>query len=332
MSTKVGIAGATGSVGQEVIKVLDAAPWRPDEIVPLARAATTIPFVDYGGAQVAVDDLVHQVWDELDLLIVATPKDVAREAAGGAIDDGVLTVDCSGAFADDDDVPLVVPWINPEKVQAAVEAGAVSVPSGPALLIASILGPLRRAAVDGAAAATVFVPASIYGRHGIEELSKQVVALFNSATPPRKIFENGLAFDLAPQLGVVDEFGRTALESRVAAEVNTLVGMPIHRVTAVGVPVFSGMSAQLSIRATRRVPAELVSQILADGGVIVADDNSARSVPRPRSVEGHPFAHVGRIHVDHDGEIHIWCAIDNLRATAAAAVACGGALIKGVSM
>src|SRR5690606_33204547 len=136
--------------------------------------------------------------------------------------------------------------------------------------------------------------------------SRQVVALFNSATPPRRVFPEGLAFDLLPQLGPTDEQGHTEEERRIVDELARLVGLTAPSdVQIVGVPVFSGMSATLAVRAQRRVPPELVAQILVDGGVRLADDPAPRYVPRPRRVEGRPFAHAGRIRQGPGGELRM---------------------------
>ncbi len=324
----VGVAGATGAVGKEIVEVLERAPWGPQAIVPLASPATTVPFVHYRGNPIAVDDLAHQALDELDLLLLAIPDGPARSFGGQALDDGVPTVDCSGAFEGDDDVPLVVPWINPERLADAVSSRAARLPCAGALLLASVLSPLRRAGLGGEVDAMVLLGASAWGRSGVEELSRQVVTLFNSGTPPRKVFKEGLAFDLLPATGPVDDGGDSDIERAIRTQTTTLAGVEPSRVSAIGVPVFSGVSAQITIRATRKAPAELITQILADGGLGTPEDESTRSIPRPRSVEGEPFAQVGRIRVDPRGVLTLWASMDNLRATATTAVALGGALIQ----
>jgi len=329
MDIQVGLAGATGALGREIVTVLDKAPWRPDTLMPLASAGSLTPFVDYGEESLAVDDLQHQVWAELDLVLFAVPAAIALGAARDARAAGARVVDASGALAADPDVPLLVPWINPEAVSHAVAVGAAALPSPGALLLGSVLGPLQRAGIVTGVDATLLLPASEAGRAGMEELSAQVVALFNSSTPPRKVFRDGLAFDLSPIVGDVGEGGQTSLERLVRDQTQRLVGLRPY-VTAVRVPVFSGMSASIVVRTDRHIPAELVAQILTDGGVTVVNEPKNRALPRPRSVEQHPFVKAGRVRVDEDGRVHIWAAMDNLRASAAAVVACGGALAKGI--
>ena len=324
----VGVAGATGALGAEILDVLERAPWAPETVVPLARAASTVPFVEWRGEQLAVDDLAVADLGELDLLFCAVPPEAAREYGGRAADDGVKVVDCSGAFLADGDVPPVVPWVNPGELSDG-DCDMVGVPCAESTLMASVLGPLFRAGLAGEVSATVMRPASCWGRRGIEELSKQVIALFNSGTAPRRVFPSGLAFDLIPTVGTLDDAGETALEKRARVELGQILGNehPLH-LTLVGVPVFSGVCAEIEVRTSRQVPATLVEQILADGGVKQLDGEGERAIPRPRRVEGQPFACFGRVRVSASGVIRIWAGMDNLKASAAVAVASAGAILR----
>ena len=98
--------------------------------------------------------------------------------------------------------------------------------------------------------------------------------------------------------------------------------------TVVGVPVFSGLCAEIDVRSTRQVPAALIEQFLADGGVRQLEGDGERAVPRPRKVEGQPFACFGRVRVAPSGVIRVWAGMDNLRASAAVAVASAGAILR----
>ncbi len=319
---RVGVAGATGALGGEIMRVLDKAPWRPKTVVPMASARTHIPAVEYGDVRVTVEDLEFEEIGELDGLIIALPAATARAVVERAVADGVPVVDCASSVPG---LPLVIPWVNPEVL--ADRPAAVAVPSAAVVLLASALGPLRRAGIDGDVDATVLLPASIEGRAGIDELSKQVVTLFNAGTPPRKVFEGGLAFDLIPQLGPTDESGWTERERQASEQIRAITGWTGEiRVTLVLIPLFSGMSATVSIRTSRKILPDLAIRILDDGGVRVGD---AKVPPRPRRVEGKAFVHVGRVRTGANGDgLHLWLTMDNLRTCAAAAVGAAGALVR----
>ena len=323
---RVGVAGAPGALGKEVVQVLEMSAWKPDEIVPLARAASTTAFVEYDGRQIAVDDLSEQAMEELDGIVLAVPGEVAREAAARAADEGIATIDCSGVLAAEG-APRVVPWLTPDRLVQWPDNGVVSLPSAGAMLIASVLAPLARAGIQGLAHVTLLVPASEAGRRGIDELSRQVVTLFNAGTAPRKVFPDGLAFDLLPQLGELGDDGLSGLEARVAAEVRDLIGLPVV-VTAIRVPVFSGTSAAIVVHGARRTASELVERVLSDAGVELPEAPGSRYLPRPRRVEGDTRVSVGRIRYDPAGALHLWSAADNLRLGAVAAVGALGALLR----
>jgi aspartate-semialdehyde dehydrogenase len=313
------VFGATGAVGREILTVLDRTRWRPERIVAAASPRTTATHVDYGDDNLPVEDARDVDLALVDAAILATPAPAAREWGERAIDEGIPVIDVAGAFRDEPDVPTVVPWINPEALAASGLRGVVSLPEGPALLVASVLGPLARSGIVGPAHATVLVPASHWGRDGIEELSRQVVSLFNTQPPPRAIFPDGLAFDLLPALGEPGEDGWTEVEDRARAQLCALLGadLPVS-LTLVGVPVFSGTAANVVLEPARHVLPDLVARILEDGGVKGPEQPGTRHLPRPRRQDGQPFARVGRIRVDGAGRLHLWAAIDAVRAVATA--------------
>ncbi len=327
--TRVGVAGATGAVGKELVAVLDRVQWRPERLLAYARASTSTTHVDYGEERVPVDvtSELDVESDELDLLFVALPADAAAPVVDHAEHAGIFVVDVSGARGSE--APRVVPWINPEAL--ADDALVWQIPVAPATLVASVLGPLARAGIRGPASVQLMVPASSTGRAGIEELSQQVVALLNSAPPPRKIFPTGLAFDVLPGWGAVTEDGRTTMEVEVAEQVGHLLA-PLDpgevEVSAVQVPVFSGLSATITLQPGINAPTELVERILRDGGVKLPDPPNPTGWPRPRKVEGRPFAHVGRLRTTPSGGLQLFCAMDNLRTTAVAAAATAQALLR----
>ena len=329
--TTVGVAGASGSLGKEILAVLDKSPWRPAKVVALASNRTTVSTVDFGEDSLPVDDLSQQAMGDLDAILLAVPASVAREVGESAVSEGVFVVDASGAFADDDDVPTVIPWVNPEALREPPLRGLIAVPGAAATLVASVLGPLRRAGLTGRVHATVLVPASLWGREGVEELSRQVVALFNSAPPPRKVFDQGLAFDLIPSVGSLGGSGWTDSEGAALVELRRVLGEGVDgSVTMIGVPVFSGISAEIVVETETSVDVEKVALILSKGGCqLVAA--GARALPRPRKVEGQPLIHVGRLRNAPNGRgIHVWASADNLHGVATVMVSGCRALLKSV--
>ena len=321
--SSIGVIGATGALGKEILAVLDKSPWRPETVKAYASAKSTVPTVDYGDSHLPVDDLVDADFEGLDAVILAVPPEIARDAAERAVRHGTRVIDCSGAMLVDGDVPLVIPWVNPEALNELPTRGILAIPHATAILLASVLAPLGRAGLLGPVEATVMLPASVRGRDGVDELSRQVIAMFNNGTPPRKVFEQGLAFDLLPAADPVKPDGLTEGEARALDELQRLLpGLDVG-LTEVGVPLFSGIAATIRI-AVSADPAR-VAKVLADGGVQVP--TGARALPRPRKVDGHPFTHVGRIRADARG-LRLWAVLDNLRGAAAVAVGTCGVVVR----
>lgn len=327
MAWVVGVAGATGALGGKVLAVLDAAPWRPSTVVPLASPGTHVPFVSWGDGQVAVDDARHADVAAMDLLIVATPEAVGRDLVARAVAAEVPVVDLSGSQREDLAVPLVVPWVNADALDAPRPREVLAVPGAAATLIASALAPLLAAGWKGTARADILVSASAWGREGIEELSKGVVALFNAGTPPRKVFEQGLAFDLIPAVGAVGGTGWTSSEALAMAEIARLCGVRCD-VTLVGVPLFQGIAATLWLELPRGWDVERVDATWKAAGLAVAE--GARKLPRPRRVDGSAEVHVGRLRASVAGDGALaWLVADNTHLAAVAAVGAGRALLPG---
>jgi aspartate-semialdehyde dehydrogenase len=327
----VGVVGATGAVGKEFLEVLHGVKWRPRRVRAFASPGTATPFVTYGEDNVSVDDLGALDAGDLDALVLAAPREPSRVAGELALEAGIPIIDLGGAFRGEPDVPMCIPWINPAVLGQLGSRTIVCLPDSNAILLASVLAPLAAAGVTGHAHATVMVPASTWGRAGIDELSRQVVSLFNAGSPPRKVFPQGLAFDLLPAVGTLVDDGWTDLEHQAVAQVAGFVGERITlSMTLVAVPLFSGLSADISIRSVRRLLPDLALRILEDGGVRVTEEGGVRQLPRPRKVEGQPYVHVARTRTSQDGAtFHIWATMDNLRTAAAAGVGLLGAALRG---
>ena len=319
----VGIFGATGALGCEILKQLNKVSWRPTKIVPFASAATAVQFVEYGEEQVAVEDSRYLDMGNLDLLIVATPLDVAKPVVSEAVRYGLPVVDCSGSLGEE--MGWLVPWINPESLEKSVDLRLISLPSAAALLVASLTGPLARGGITGVVDATVMLGASTWGQSGTAELSSQVISLFNSGTPPRKVFEDGLAFDLIPVVGDVAESGWTQREMAVSSQCKAMSGQPVVATTLVGVPLFTGIAASVTVSPNVMATVQDVTKLLTAGGSRLTEQSSAC---RPRAIDGEPFAHFSRVRIDDFGRICLWASMDNLTTIATAAIASATALLK----
>ena len=317
----IAVIGATGAVGADLVDAFARSSVPVARWLLVASATRDHAAVEVGGQRVTVlpgaaDALPERVIDEADLVIFATPAAVTRVLAPAVVEAGIAVIDIGGALLDQGvlAVPLAGVGIDAD---AFADRRVACSPSGPAVLAASVLRPLtalglRRAQI------TALLPAGIVGRGGAEELSRQVVALFNGADPPRAKFPEGLAFDVMGALGTpTDDW--TGAERRVSAELAALVRLPPAHlpITLVLVPTFAGVSLAVQLSLAPGVGAEQVRAALdALPLVQVADP-----VVSPHKTVGEATAHVGRIRDDPGGQgVHLWVTADNLRFCASANV------------
>ena len=315
----VALAGATGALGKELLDVLGHAPFAIDRFVPCASPATTEAEVRLAGKPHTVHDLGAEALEGIDLCFAAVPPGVADGLFRELAEAGCIVVDLSGIFLRDRQVPVLGLGLNPIERDAVREEGAVVAPGPLALMIAALGAPLMAHGLVGVRG-TAIASSALAGRDGMRELSGQVAALFNSQTPPRKVFSEGLAFDLLPSWGD-DVGGWSTHELMGAVHAGRVLGIDPSRVNVslALAPLFLGMAVQLHLLTERPVTAGQVEELVrAAPNLALAEKKDLQ----PRSCTGNAQLAVGRIRDDRAGfGVHLWAACDPLRLTAANAVA-----------
>jgi len=253
------------------------------------------------------------MFEGIDLAFMAAPAEVTRALISVLQELDVPVIDIGGTVADKS--PMMVASVSTEPIADFADTRVMCSPSAPGVILSTILSHL---AVRGAISVrgTLMLSASSAGKSGAEELSGQVVSLFNGQTPPRSVFTGGLAFDLMSQMGDVID-GWTTVERRIAIEVADVLGWKPEQalVSAVLAPMFAGVAGDLVIEFDHALDVDAVKELLAETpGVRVGDP-----VPGPRRVAGDNSIYVGRIRVDPDPHrLHLWFSADNLRVGATA--------------
>ena len=309
----VAVVGATGAVGQDLIATLSRSSLPVQEWRLVATRGTRTPRMDVQGADLPVhalpaDSSGSSLWEGVDLAFFCVPPEVTSAHAAVLRERDVPVVDLSGALAAE--APLAVPAAGLDGLADFADAGAIVSPSPAAVLLTTVLHPLRALGATGAVG-TLLLSAGLAGRDGVEELSQQVVSMFNHSEAPRKVFPTGLAFDVLPQAGASED-GWTAVERRAIAETATLLGPPRFPlgVTAAVVPTFSGVAASLFVSFDVTPDLETVGQIIE----AVPTLQLADPTPGTRRLAGRARAVVGRLRRDPGGQgLHLWAAADNLR-------------------
>ena len=324
---RVAVVGATGAVGQVLLRVLEERSFPVGELRPLAsRDERTLRF---RGAEVAVAEARPEQFEGCDLVFFAATGSLSRQLAPQAVERGAIVIDKSGSWRMHDDVALVVPEINADALTA--EPAIVSSPNCTTVGIALALEPIRRVAGLRRVLVTTLQAASGAGRDGLNELRTQLAGESAEAS----VFAAPLAHNLVPLCDELDETGATGEEIKIRDETRKILGLPALEISAscVRVPVAVGHAASMWIETERPIDASSARRALAGfPGIRLADDLTTDELPTPLAVEGSDDVIVGRIRSDARG-LWLWQVSDNLRKGAATnAVQIAEALLAGGSL
>ena len=313
---RVAIVGATGSLGGELLAVLDESPLTVCELVPFGTDRSLGGDIEFRGGVYPVETELGALRGA-DLAFLCAPVDASLTAARALLHARVATVDCSGALAGAPEVPLVA-----ELGAAPLDTPILAVPPGLSLACARVLAPLARAFGVERVVATLALSASGCGagRASIEALAEETIALLSQRElPDPPPLGQPVAFDLLPSIGAVDKDGATAHERSFAAILGRLLGGTAVAATSVRIPTFCGDGASLAVDLRDPAsPAEVCDALGEVPGVaLLAGDG-----PTTRAVAGSDLVLVGRVRCDpsRPGGVLIWLAADSVRLTAAHAV------------
>lgn len=320
---KIAIVGATGAVGTELVKLLEASHISVSRLRLIASSRSVGRQMTFRGTSWPVN-AIEDLGDE--------PLDIAFFSAGGAISrewgpqlavKGTLVIDNSNAFRMVADVPLIVPQVNPKMLASRLTRRLVANPNCSTIQLVRALRPLTHAFPIRQIIVTTYQAASGGGLRGINELikgAKDVLEGIETSISER--FPVSLAFNVIPQVGELSCDGVTLEENKLTQETRKILDMPELKLTAtcVRVPVVNGHSEAVYIEFSKCVPRNHARELLArEPGIRLYDEAGYRSYPTPRLLEGHADVHVGRLRSNpHDSRgLWMWVVANNLHVGAA---------------
>lgn len=310
---RIGLVGATGAVGADLLELLAERQFPVAELIPVGTDDSVGETVEFHGESYAVETELPQLRG-LDLLFLCTPQAASLDWVRAALQAEVPCIDLSGCVEGVEDVPVLAADLAPPAEQLA--RPVVSGPQGPALAWALVLAPIHAALGLRRVVGTSLASVSAAGRRGVEVLQSEVVALFNQApTPDPALFPAPIAFDCLPE-----QTGGTP-GSRWRADLAALIGDVPVAATDVMVPIFAGVGASLAIETERAAtPEELLDVLAKAAGLDLWDD--ALPGPTTRDPTGRELVLVGRVREDptREGGLLLWLAADPVRLAAANAV------------
>ena len=316
----VAVLGATGAVGQEMIKILQERNFPVGKLIPLASARSAGKTLTFRGEEVTIQLACDEAFQGVDIVLGAAENDIAKQFAPAIVAAGAVFVDNSSAFRMDPNVPLVVPEINPE--DAKNHHGIISNPNCSTIITATAVNALNSIAPIRTMTASTYQAVSGAGAGGPVELMAEVEALREGKTYEPKIFSHQIAYYLIPQIGGESFEGYTSEEMKLQNEGRKIMHLPELKVscTCVRVPVVRSHSISVSLHFDTPVTVEQAREVIANApGCKLVDDLSKKMYPMPLDTSDQDIVFVGRIRPDLTDEcgICLWCCGDQVRKGAA---------------
>jgi aspartate-semialdehyde dehydrogenase len=314
-SFTVGIVGATGAVGQELLSLLHARNFPIATLRLFASARSVGKIVECAGRKYTVEEARPGVFADVDVAFFATDGAITRALAPDAVKAGCLVIDKSSAYRMDPAVPLVIPEINPEALRT--HQGIIANPNCSTAVTLMALWPLHRAFGLKRYFAATYQSVSGTGTDAVEELEAQVQAHVKGTPLLRKIYPYQIAFNVIPQVDTFGPNGYTGEETKMQQESRKIMGLADLKISAtcVRVPVVQAHSVAINAEFERPVSVEAArAAIAAFSGAQLVDDPAQQLYPTPLDFTRQVKCGVGRIRIDTalDNGLALWVSGDNL--------------------
>ena len=320
MGVNVAVVGVTGAVGTEMLRVLERRDFPIDELRPLASSRSAGKSVLFRGKEVQVQELTADSFDGMNIGLFSAGGGISKEFVPYAIEKNCVVVDNTSAFRMDEDVPLVVPEVNANRISE--HNGVIANPNCSTIQLVLVLKPIHDAVKIKRVVVSTYQAVSGAGYSALVELKKETEHILSEKSEGfnRTIFPHQIAFNALPQLPQSDAFlenGYTDEEMKMINETKKILEDSSFRITTttVRVPVFRGHSESVNIETEVPLSANQARDLLSKAeGVVVLDDPSKQLYPLATDAAGKDDTFVGRIREDSSVEngLNMWVVSDNL--------------------
>ena len=316
----VAVLGATGAVGQEMMKILEERNFPVGKLIPLASARSAGKTLKFKGEDVTIQEACDTAFEGVDIVLGAAENDIAQKFAPAIVKAGAVFVDNSSAFRLDPNVPLIVPEINPQDV--SWHKGIIANPNCSTIITVTAVNALNQLSPIKAMTASTYQAVSGAGAGGPIELQNEVEALREGKTYEPKVFSHQIAYNLIPQIGGEQFEGYTSEEMKMQNEGRKIMHLPELKVscTCVRVPVVRSHSISVSLHFDNKITVAEAREVLKRApGVKLVDDLAKKEYPMPLDTSDQDIVFVGRIRPDltDDNGLCLWCCGDQVRKGAA---------------
>ncbi len=319
----VAVVGATGAVGQQMLKTLETRNFPISKLTLLSSARSAGKKAVFKGQEVTIEEAKPESFEGVDIALFSAGGSVSKALAPEAVKRGAIVVDNTSAFRMDENVPLVVPEVNAEDLKT--HNGIIANPNCSTIQMVVALEPIRQKFGLKKVIVSTYQAVSGAGAAAVAEMHEQTQAILDGKEPEAKILPVGsgekhyqIAFNAIPQIDKFEENGFTFEEMKMINETKKIMHMPALEVaaTCVRLPVGTGHSESVYFEVdTNGIDSSEVKNLLADApGVVLQDNPSEQIYPMPAFCVGKNDVFVGRIRKDLDNEqgFHMWVVSDNL--------------------
>lgn len=321
MSIKLAVVGATGNVGREILNILDERMFPCDEVVALASRKSMGRELSYGDKTLKVKDLETYNFSDIDIALFSAGSKISKKWGPIASSAGAIVIDNSSFWRYHDDVPLIVPEVNPDDIKDYKKRGIIANPNCSTSQLVVVLKPLHDFAKIKRVVVSTYQSVSGAGNAAMEELFNQTKGIFVNQTAEPENFTRQIAFNVIPHIDIFHDDGYTKEEWKMLSETKKIIDKNIKlTATCVRVPVFVGHSEAVNIEFEKPISPEKARALLRDSpGVMLVDDPEDEKYVTPIECVGDYATFVSRVREDITVKngLAIWVVSDNLRKGAA---------------
>ncbi|WP_286233091.1 aspartate-semialdehyde dehydrogenase [Thalassotalea sediminis] len=315
------VLGATGLVGKTIIELLEQRDFPVNKLYPLASARSAGGFVEFNGESIEVIDADTFDFSQAQIGFFSAGGSVSAKFAPIAGEAGCIVIDNTSEFRYEDDIPLIVPEVNPDALADYRNRNIIANPNCSTIQMMVALKPIHQAVGIERINVCTYQSVSGAGKEAMDELAKQCADLLSGKPIEPKAFSRQIAFNVIPQIDVFQDNGYTKEEMKMVWETNKILGDDTIRVnpTAVRVPVFFGHAEAIHIETREQISAEAVKELLASAEGVEVCDKDEDFPTQIGEASGVDATFVGRIREDisHPNGINLWVVADNVRKGAA---------------
>lgn len=319
----VAVLGATGAVGETMLSLLEERDFPVNQVFPLASSRSAGQIIPFKGQDLKVIDVETFDFTQAEIGLFSAGASVSERYAPIAAAAGCVVIDNTSRFRYDDDIPLVVPEVNPEAIALYKNRGIIANPNCSTIQMLVALKPLYDAVGIERINVCTYQAVSGTGKQAIDELVEQTTQLLNGKPITPKVYPRQIAFNVLPQIDVFLDNGYTKEEMKMVWETRKILGDDRIAVnpTAVRVPVFYGHSEAVHIETRDKITSQEALDLLKQSpGIVVVDERVAGGYPTAVTEgAGHDPVYVGRVREDlsHPRGLNLWVVSDNIRKGAA---------------